>query len=519
MFFGAWCLVLGAFPALAAADSGDSVVVIYNSLVPESKSVADHYAARRQVPAGQILGLNLPTTETMTRVEFRDQLQHPLLHWLEEKKYFVFKAGNNSATPRTLQETKIRYAVLCYGVPLRILHDATLQETNAEKNLPELRRNGAAVESELACLPASEQKLPITGVLMNPFFGITNAAFMQPANNILLVARLDGPNAAIANALVDKALEAETNGLWGRAYFDLRGLTNGDFKAGDDWIRAAAEATRQFGFETVVDEKPETFSAAFPMSQIALYAGWYDVDVSGPFAQAKVEFMPGAFAYHLHSFSAATLRDAKRNWCGPLLAAGATATMGCVDEPQLGGTPDIGIFFNRFLAGFSFGEAAYASQNSLSWQTTVVGDPLYRPFGKNPRTQHEVLEKTKNKLLEWSHLRVVDLNLVKGYPVADTVNYLEAAGTNSAVLTEKLAELYQAQGKPESSMRTIRKALKLDPTPQQKIRLTLTLAEKLETAKKNSEAMEVYKEFLAQRPDYPDKTFLQKKIEQLSLQK
>ena len=46
------------------------------------------------------------------------------------------------------------------------------------------------------------------------------------------------------------------------------------------------------------------------MSQIAIYCGWYDENVSGPFTLPKVEFMPGAFAYHLHSFSAATLRSA-----------------------------------------------------------------------------------------------------------------------------------------------------------------------------------------------------------------
>ena len=35
------------------------------------------------------------------------------------------------------------------------------------------------------------------------------------------------------------------------------------------------------------------------MSHIAIYCGWYDASVSGPFALPKVEFMPGAFAYHL----------------------------------------------------------------------------------------------------------------------------------------------------------------------------------------------------------------------------
>ena len=65
----------------------------------------------------------------------------------------------------------------------------------------------------------------------------------------------------------------------------------------------------QLGFETTVDDKPETFPADFPMSQIAIYCGWYDENVSGPFTLPKVEFMPGAFAYHLHSFSAATMRS------------------------------------------------------------------------------------------------------------------------------------------------------------------------------------------------------------------
>jgi hypothetical protein len=34
-----------------------------------------------------------------------------------------------------------------------------------------------------------------------------------------------------------------------------------------------------------------------------------------------------------------------------------------------------------FGNGYTFGEAAWAAQPVLSWQTTVIGDPLYRPFG------------------------------------------------------------------------------------------------------------------------------------------
>ncbi|MEO6184558.1 MAG: TIGR03790 family protein [Verrucomicrobiota bacterium] len=484
------------FSIAVARESGESVVVVYNSKMPGSKDVAQHYAERRNVPVKQIIGLDLPTSETMSRAEYRTQLEKPLLKYLENKKLFLFRSDLQSVTndkkgavPWKLAESKIRYAVLCYGVPSRITRDSALSEPDSDKLKLELRRNEASVDSELALLPLNDPKRMLSGPASNPFYGATNGAAIHPTNGLLMVARLDGPSAPIARGLVDKAIEAEKNGLWGRAYFDLRGVTN-EYKLGDDWIRNAAEATRRFGFETIVDEKPETFSTNFPMSEISLYAGWYDGNVSGPFASAKVEWMPGAFAYHLHSFSAATLRSATQNWVGPLLASGVTATMGAVDEPYLIGTPDLGVFFSRWLLlGFSYGEAAYASQGVLSWQTTVIGDPLYRPFVRPPKELHEDLQKRGSKLVEWSHLRVVDLNIVQGFPLAEVVAYLEAQPITktSATLTEKLGDLYWAQGKPASANSAYKDALKMDLTPQHKARLEKYVADTAEAAAKSLE--------------------------------
>jgi tetratricopeptide (TPR) repeat protein len=251
------------------------------------------------------------------------------------------------------------------------------------------------------------------------------------------------------------------------------------------------------------------------MSQIAIYHGWYDENVSGPFTLPKVEFMPGAFAYHLHSFSAATLRSTDKNWCGPLLAKGATCTMGCVYEPYLEFTPNIAVFIVRFAAtGFTFGEAAWAAQPVLSWQTTVVGDPLYRPYGKSPQLLHAELARRHSPLIEWSHLRVVDLGLAHGIPVLQMVNYLENidATTNSAVLTEKLAELCTAQGKPSSAINAYERALKLNPSPEQRIRIQLVLGEKLAAAGSDTEAVDNYKQLLKEAPDYPGKPFVEKKL-------
>jgi uncharacterized protein (TIGR03790 family) len=506
--------------ALLADESGDAVVVIYNAQLPESKEVADHYAAQRHVPENQMIGLKLPATETMTRGEYRDQLENPLLHFLDAEKLLVFEpdAGSTNSGARRLKEARIRYAVLCYGVPLRIAEDGSLKEPGGEKLQEALRRNGAAVDSELCLLPWPDSQRMLAGFQRNPFYGATNAALLNPANGLLLVARLDGPDAATARALVDKAMEAESNGLWGRAYFDMRGLTNGVLKKGDDWIGTAAMAAGNHGFETVVDDKPETFSAGFPMSQIALYAGWYDPNASGPFAHPKVEFMPGAFAYHLQSFSAHTLRSTTNNWCGPFLARGATATLGCIDEPYLDGTPNVGIFFSRWLAGFSFGEAAYASQATLSWQTTVIGDPLYRPFGKDPRMLHEALIARHSPLIEWSHLRVVNLSLLYGVSPGKLARYLQGVDVTgqSAVLTEKLGDLYQMEGQSDLAIKSWQQALKLNPSPLQAVRLTLVLGDNLAASGKEEQALALYDAFLEGTPAYPDALALYRKMESLA---
>jgi uncharacterized protein (TIGR03790 family) len=495
---------------LRAANSGDEVVVVYNAQMPESKDVAEHYAERRHVPSEQIIGLNLPTVETMTRGQYQDQLQGPLLHFLISHDIFVFDS------PSKLEKTKIRYAVLCYGVPLRIAEDPTLIETGDDKLPPLLRRNGAAVDTELCLLPAPDPGRILA--ISNPLYGLTNRAWFNPLNHILMVARLDGPTAAIARALVDKAIDAETNGLWGRAYFDLRGATD-SYKKGDDWIASAAHDTQQYGFSTVIDTRPETFSAGFPMSQIALYAGWYDWNASGPFAQPKVEFMPGAFAYHLQSYSAQTLRSTTKNWCGPLLADGATCTMGCVDEPYLDFTPNIAIFFSRWLAGFSFGEAAYASQRALSWQTTVIGDPLYRPFGKNPQFQHQALLNRHSPLVEWSHLLVVNRNLLLGSTPEEMIGYIKCVDPTrkSPVLTEKLGDLCETAQRPGLAIQYYQDALKLNPTPQQAVRLTLVLGTALAGSGKEEQALAVENAFLKEHPGYPDAVPLYQKMEALAL--
>jgi uncharacterized protein (TIGR03790 family) len=520
--FFTWLML--SLPLLAFAG-GEEVVVIYNPQMPGSKDVAEHYAAMRQVPANQIFSLTLTTNEIMSRSEFTESLQHPLMRKLEANGLWKFGKvkiptanGQPARSEIRVVESKIRYAVLCYGVPLKVA--ATSFPEDGARQIPaELRRNEASVDSELAWLPLARNDIILTGPMPNPFYAITNRSALNCTNGILLVARLDGPTPEIARGLVDKTMAAESNGFWGRAYIDTRGLAASEtnYFIGDAWMLATANFCRQSGFDTETDTNAETWRAWMPASQIAFYAGWYDGTAAAPFAGPQAEFMPGAFAYHLYSFSADTLRSSNRFWCGPLLAAGATCTMGCVYEPYLQFSPNLSVFTPAFLGGWTFGEAAWASQIALSWQNTVIGDPLYEPFKKNPQALHAELEARHDPLVEWSLNRLMNLDLVRGVRVAQLTTFLEENPTTaqSAVLTEKLAQLYNQLGKPSSAIEAWQRALKLNPSPQQRIRLHRVLAEKLLADGHDVDAAENWRQLIADSPGYSDIPATKERLKQL----
>jgi tetratricopeptide (TPR) repeat protein len=146
--------------------------------------------------------------------------------------------------------------------------------------------------------------------------------------------------------------------------------------------------------------------------------------------------------------------------------------------------------------------------------TTVVGDPLFRPMFRSPEELHQELVARRDPLRVWSQLRIVNLNLAKGMPKYQAVNYLEEipATKLSAVLSEKLAELYSELGKPASALRAWQAALDLDPSPQQRIRLQLRLGQMLAEAGRADDAMRTYEQFLEANPTHPEAVDIYRKL-------
>jgi len=504
-----------------------SVLVVYNNQLPASREVAEHYAKRRNIPPHHLLGVRVSTEETISREDFQQQLYLPIFQYLKEQDFFDTRYEIIPATRERpgvvlehLETSSIRYLVPCYGIPVIIAEDSQLKETGAESVRIELRKNRAAVDHELAWLGRDPKQVLLSGPFENPLYNASRSVDIKPENGVMIVARLDGPTPEIAMGLVDKAMEAEQIGLWGRAYFDTRGLKSGPYLQGDTWIEGAAKWASDAGFETVIDTNESLMEPGYPMSHIALYFGWYAENVHGPFTRTDVPFAPGAIAYHLHSFSGATIRATDKHWVGPLLHAGATATMGCVDEPYLSATPELNVFMEKLLLGFSFGEAAYASQRVLSWQTTVVGDPLYYPFRKPMAWLEMELTEAKSSLLGWLHIQRVNQALSQGTEKPQAIDFLEQnilSQTHPAVC-EKLADLYVSVNRLEEAREAYERALLLKPTRDQQNRLLLNLAKMDQQDGNWARALNRMKTLLNKDPSFPQQTMMLKRMKQLALQ-
>ncbi len=507
-----------------AEGAGNEVLVIYNSESPDSEAVARHYARRRSVPESQLLGLRLPQTATLSRADYVSAIQEPLRRHLVAKGLAEWVPDSSPLPPGRkalaqkrlrLVRSEIRYLLLCYGVPWYIPQDPSLR-SDTQGIPPQLQRNDASVDDELALLPRLGFDDPIASA-PNPVVGVTNGAQIHPTNGVFMVTRLDGPTPEIARGLVDKALEAESRGLWGHAYIDLRAITNGPYGLGDRMITNAAVAAKRLGFETFVDNQPATLGVGYPLSQVALYVGWYDSGVTGPFYRASVEFQPGAFAYHLHSFSAANLRSASENWVGPLLARGATATMGCVAEPYLEFTPNPAMFLERWgYVGMTLGEAATAAHPVLSWQTVVVGDPLYRPFGRPLAEDGKRLDDANDPWTAYALVRNANLQLMAGRSVEAMRDQLEGQrwATHHAVVAEKIARLYWSGIRVRRALEWYDTALGLtNATPMQRRRLLQDSVEAHRVLGQPAEAYRCLEQLIVTAP--PDVDLQELRIRQL----
>ena len=495
-------------------DLAAHTLIVFNKADPDSQSLAETYAKARAIPADRVVGLECSLQEEISRAEFESTIRKPLEDlfqsrgWMTRQENFLNNPilGLEGTVPvQQAKENPIWIMVLMRGMPLKISEDPTILAP--EGLMPQLRANAAAVDSELALLPI--QGLPLYGLVANPYFADKRIRPFTSffANYLILVTRLDGPSPGIVRRMIQDAVEAEKTELTGRAFFDLRSIEKKEdpYRMGDDWIDRAATLFRSAGFEVEIDRRPEVAPKFAPWDQIAFYAGWYTGEFQGPFELPTARFRRGAIAYHIHSFSAETVRSETRNWVGPLLFHGATATMGAVYEPYLRFTPDISLFVSALLSGLSFAEAAYQSQLSLSWMVTMVGDPLYRPFPRNFYENLDGAQTADSPDLPWFRLRKVRLLGNTGAlseTKAAVAKLIEDFPKNEIIL-EGGADIYRDLNEKKDAAELYDKALDLigDREPRDRLRLLIKLAELNRRDDKPKEALKLYEKLMVEYPE------------------
>jgi len=425
-------LLLGT-PALALEPA--EVVVVTNKNVPDSRAVAEHYLKARGVPAGNVVALDLPKDEDISRKDYDDKLAAPLRAALKDRK------------------DRVKCLVCVYGVPLRVGGDGPTEDERAQlKELdPKLKEADAAVKSaqeELKALGArkddvlgstsalkkrrqaelddlrrrqegqarrqrylshAESHAAVDSELMllwwdryelrrwqlNPLYFQAPARLKDGKPPVLLAARLDGPSPAVVTRMIDDAVAAEKAGLKGKVYVDARGIrfdprgsdTGHGYGGYDESMREMAALLKGPGkLDVVLDDKNDLFPPG-GCPECALYCGWYS---HANFIDSN-RFVQGAVAWHLASSEAVSLRrpDVKY-WCKNVLEKGACATLGPVAEPYTVGFPKPAEFFGLLATGkYTLAECYGKSVLFASWMGTLVGDPLYNPFKTDPRVRED----------------------------------------------------------------------------------------------------------------------------------
>jgi uncharacterized protein (TIGR03790 family) len=369
-------VVAGSLSALKAAPRPESVAVVYNSGIPESKQLAEYYCEARKIPRDNLIALDLPKAQDISREQFEKTLLEPLRNEFDFRVWWDRRKDPSGVTLPV--SNKIRVLVLMRGVPLRIQPTPKPSQANGTPAInpqnPAGGHDEASVDSELAMFGA--QGLPNDGVLQNKFYQSEKSITDTDVPFLVLTARIDGPSFATCQRMIKDAVEVEKTGLWGRAYVDIANK----IPQGDQWLEEVVKSDDKVGIPTIVDRFNDTLPKNYPMTDAAIYYGWYDWNVSGPFLNPSFRFRKGAVAMHLHSFSAEQLTNASKNWSAPLLEKGAAVTVGNVYEPYLHLTHDFSILHKRLLAGHTWVEACWMAMPVTSWQGVVIGDPLYRPF-------------------------------------------------------------------------------------------------------------------------------------------
>jgi uncharacterized protein (TIGR03790 family) len=359
------------------------VLVVANAASPVSLAIARYYAERRNVPAENVLALELPLadpslvtrgSESVSREVFQREVQAKVADWLAAD-------GHGAA---------LRVIVTCQGVPLRVLDDVS--------GLPYDAQRAAAVDAELALLGTDQ--IGSAGFLASPnrYFG-SDEPFAEwrkrhpQEGPSYVVGRLAGyptpldPATGVpvdVKALIDAAQADGPEGIF-VVDEDPRQMYLGRGAANPVMLAPAAAALEALGLPVLHDVAPERVA---DVERIAGYTGWGSNDgaagLSPYYGLVKGRLVPGRFTARavvvdMVSTNARSFSEPPsygQSLVADLVHLGAAGAAGHTDEPTLGAVARPALLLGAYARGVPAGEAFLRSIPYLGWMNAWIGDPL-----------------------------------------------------------------------------------------------------------------------------------------------
>ena len=324
-------LALFAAHALAEGLGPDELGVVYNRADASSSQVAAYYAARRHIPAANLVGLGVPDRAVLSRQELA-ALRAEMLEKLP---------------------TSVQSLLLVWSRPFAV---ECMSVTTAF----------AAGYRPNFCEPGCGR------TLASPLY---DSSGWLPTDTVgwLPAMLLPSADAALARDLIERGIRADASSPPGTVYLVRTQDSARNVRAvGYEMARALLSGRLHLAdIETPVDE---------PVADIlAYFTGALRVQ-----ELPKLRFRPGAVADHVTS-TGGVLEGGKQMSALEWLRQGATGSYGSVSEPcsHLGKFPSPAVFLDHYLHGDTLLEAYWKSVE-MPGQGLFLGEPLARPYPAHP---------------------------------------------------------------------------------------------------------------------------------------
>jgi len=192
-------LLVWAPLALAEKPLAPLTIVVFNTDIPESVELAKFYAQKRGIARDHLVGLSVSRTEEISRLEYDTMIRDPLRKVFKERGWWTLEKGREDG--RVIRSA-ISFVAIIKGIPLKI---RSVSDYPGDKPgpAPIADINNASVDSEVAAL--SNFSTQISGLLPNPYFQSYRSIAEVENASVLLVCRLDAPDATTVRRMITDA--------------------------------------------------------------------------------------------------------------------------------------------------------------------------------------------------------------------------------------------------------------------------------------------------------------------------